>query len=260
VAGGGLVCLTPHMATGKIARLPRHIRNKLSQRLDDGEGGDSLLEWLNGLPEVKKLCAQQFQSIPVSKQNLSDFKQGPHLEWVRSREACELAERLAEQADDLGGVTDEANVSDALGRVLGIELARMAQTLLSEAKDPQERWQRLQEVLGQLAQLRREDHRWQRLQIYRERREEEHECHEQEQHEKKVAKAERQAVARAMRASLAVALGGGETGRAITEISATTGHDLPLLPPAASAFAEASADKPASPNVPASGPVKDSQG
>ena len=42
------------MATGKIARFPRHIRNKLSQRLDDGEGGDSLLEWLNGLPEVKK--------------------------------------------------------------------------------------------------------------------------------------------------------------------------------------------------------------
>ena len=73
------------MATGKIARIPRHIRNKLSQRLDDGEGGESLLEWLNGLPEVKELCDEEFDSVPVSKQNLSDFKQGPHQEWLRGR-------------------------------------------------------------------------------------------------------------------------------------------------------------------------------
>jgi hypothetical protein len=237
------------MATGKIARLPRRIRNKLSQRLDDGEGGEVLVEWLNGLPEVKKLCAEQFKSVAVSRQNLSEFKTGPHQEWVRGREACELAQNLTEQADDLGSATEEVNVSDALGRMLGVELARMARTLLAEAKDPQERWQRLKEVLGQVADLRREDHRWQHLQIYRERWEGEQERQVEEQQEKNAKKAEQKAVARAMQASLAAVLGGGKPGREIAGFVTAPEQDVPLLPPAA----------PAPEAPPQSGSVMDSQ-
>lgn len=41
---------------GKIARLPREIREELNRRLDDGEQGVRLVEWLNGLPEVKRIA------------------------------------------------------------------------------------------------------------------------------------------------------------------------------------------------------------
>ncbi len=37
---------------GKIAGLPRAVRDPLNQRLHDVEPGHRLLEWLNALPEV----------------------------------------------------------------------------------------------------------------------------------------------------------------------------------------------------------------
>ncbi len=38
---------------GKIARLPRAIRDELNRRMDDGQTGQELLPWLNGLPQAK---------------------------------------------------------------------------------------------------------------------------------------------------------------------------------------------------------------
>jgi len=39
---------------GKIARLPRWIREELNRRLQRGQQGDSLLAELNRQPEVRK--------------------------------------------------------------------------------------------------------------------------------------------------------------------------------------------------------------
>jgi hypothetical protein len=36
---------------GKIARLPRGIRDQLNRRLDEGEAGTGLVRWLNALAE-----------------------------------------------------------------------------------------------------------------------------------------------------------------------------------------------------------------
>ncbi len=38
---------------GKIARLPRNVRDELNHSIDNGETGVRLVEWLNGLPEVQ---------------------------------------------------------------------------------------------------------------------------------------------------------------------------------------------------------------
>ena len=62
--------------TGKIARLPKVIREELNVRLENGESGKELLAWLNGLPEVQKVIAEQFGGKVVRKQNLSDWRQG----------------------------------------------------------------------------------------------------------------------------------------------------------------------------------------
>jgi hypothetical protein len=40
---------------GKIARLPRPVREELNERLERSAESPGLLQWLNGLPEVKTL-------------------------------------------------------------------------------------------------------------------------------------------------------------------------------------------------------------
>ena len=125
---------------------------------------------------------------------------------------------------------------------------------LAETTDPQERWQRLQEVLGQLAKLRTEDHKWQRLQIDRERWEEEQERCWQEQSERDVEKAKQKATAPLwawlMQGPLAAVFGGWKTGRKIAKLITAIENGLPLPPTGAPA-----------PEAPTqSSPVKDSQG
>jgi hypothetical protein len=42
---------------GKIARLPRERREELNGRLQNGEVGRKLVEWLNGLPAAQAVPA-----------------------------------------------------------------------------------------------------------------------------------------------------------------------------------------------------------
>ena len=69
--------------TGKIARLPKPIREQLNARLENGEPGTSLVTWLNQLPEVQKIITDQFAGLPIRPQNLSEWRQGGYLDWIR---------------------------------------------------------------------------------------------------------------------------------------------------------------------------------
>ncbi len=149
---------------GKIARLPRVIREELNRRLDDGETADTILKWVNAEPKARVVMEkEQFSGAPINKQNLSEWRQGGHEDWLRHRQACEFVSQMREQAEDLNEEAGEESVSDRLAAVLAAELARTAQALMTETTDPAERWQRLQELLSQLGRLRREDHRAMRL-------------------------------------------------------------------------------------------------
>ncbi len=68
---------------GKIARLPKQVRHDLNGRLEDGEPGKQLVEWLNGLPEVQGVLQLRFGGRPISEQNLSERKQGSYQEWLK---------------------------------------------------------------------------------------------------------------------------------------------------------------------------------
>ena len=59
---------------GKIARLPQVIRDQLNHRLDDGEPGGGLLEWLNTLPAVQAVLAAEFGGSRINAQNLSNWR------------------------------------------------------------------------------------------------------------------------------------------------------------------------------------------
>ena len=56
---------------GKIARLPRKLREELNVRLQNGEAGTELVEWLNGLAAAEKVLKARFEGRPISEQNLS---------------------------------------------------------------------------------------------------------------------------------------------------------------------------------------------
>jgi hypothetical protein len=67
---------------GKIARLPHAIREQLNLKLLDGVPAKSILPWLNSLPEAKAILAADFENRPINKQNLSEWKQGGHRDWL----------------------------------------------------------------------------------------------------------------------------------------------------------------------------------
>lgn len=220
---------------GKIARLPQHIRAQLNRRLEDGEQGKELLAWLSALPEVKAVLAGQFGDRPITEQNLSEWRQGGYQDWLRHQESCEQVRRMAEEADDLEAVADEVAgevaVSDRLAPILAAELARTAKALLEEDTTPPEHWRRLQEVLRELSDLRRHDHRAARLrrdQAVWEREEERLDA-EAHQRRKEAIKDKVLAPFRAggMLSTLAGCYGGGAAGQAKAAYVLEVVNELP---------------------------------
>ena len=81
---------------GKIAGLPEEIREALNERLENGEEGKALLEWLNGLPEVKSHLAAEFEGAPILEQNLSAWRKGGYADWLERNALVEVGLRLQE--------------------------------------------------------------------------------------------------------------------------------------------------------------------
>ncbi len=103
--------------TGKIARLPRTLRDQLNQRLHNGEPGVDLIKWLNHLPEVQAILAEHFAGVPISPQNLSEWNNGGFLDWLATQELLETAREFAADATQLPGFTD-GHLLDCLSHTL----------------------------------------------------------------------------------------------------------------------------------------------
>src|SRR6266542_1509247 len=152
--------------TGKIARLPRSVRDELNRRLDEGEQGKKLVAWLNALPEVQAIVAAEFGGKIIREQNLSEWKQGGYRDWMVQQEALEIAERLGEDAaewgrDDCAPLTD--TVAHWLAARYAVATRRVAET------GGREGWRLLREMCGDVVELRKGDHSAERLRIERER-------------------------------------------------------------------------------------------
>jgi Protein of unknown function (DUF3486) len=109
---------------GKIARLPREIRHQLNERLERSEESPKILPWLNALPEVVEVIKEDFDGAPISKQNLSEWRQGGFQEWLARRELREDARDLAECAQDMAEQV-EGVLADAAATVLAARLGRL---------------------------------------------------------------------------------------------------------------------------------------
>ena len=124
------------------------------------------MAWLNALPEVQAVVAAEFDGKPIRQQNLPEWKQGGYREWLAQQEAFVVAERLA---GDALGWNAEGNppLTDMLARWLAARYA-MATRRVAEVDGPKG-WRLLREMVGDIVEVRRGDHRAQRLERERER-------------------------------------------------------------------------------------------
>jgi len=152
---------------GKIARLPRNIRDELNQRLDDGEQGTRLIEWLNGLPEVRQVLQTDFEGQPINDTNLSDWKSGGFLDWQAQQEARMLIERLKSNSDEFAKVPAGELVEPLTTAVTAHFAAALYRSTTDTAEQPVARVKRLGKSLRDIDRLRCRAQAGERIQIQR---------------------------------------------------------------------------------------------
>jgi hypothetical protein len=139
---------------GKIARLPRKLREELNVRLQNGEAGTELVEWLNGLAAAEKVLKARFEGRPISEQNLSEWKQGGYEDWGRHQENCAYAAMLMEMSSDLEVEAGKKRLEERLVAPLAMGLARLLREAEEMPAGP-DRHRMILDVARQLSQLRR---------------------------------------------------------------------------------------------------------
>jgi hypothetical protein len=110
------------MPLGKIARLPKLLREKLNRRLENNEPYAGIFSWLNGYVRVKKILAAQFDGVPISEQNLSEWRSHGYERWLKKQEPLACHRDLTEDARDFSrlgaGALARGAASIAAARIL----------------------------------------------------------------------------------------------------------------------------------------------
>ncbi len=154
--------------TGKIARLPKSIRDQINLRLQDGQTAKPILDWLNNLPEVQQVLHTLFDGRPFNPTNLSQWRRGGYRDWLTAQDALSLLATL-EDLDD----ADHQKLLDSLAKKLAqwtaLQYAANAQAMIQDEADPQRRWQHLRQLTADVTRLRRCEQQAERLAIERDR-------------------------------------------------------------------------------------------
>jgi hypothetical protein len=149
---------------GKIARLPKAVREELNQRLDDGAQCGPLLKWLNSLPEVQSLLADEFAGRPINKQSLSQWRHGGYAEWLRQQETRAIAQQMIAETSQL----QPASAPPLSDQMAGWVTARYLLAVRKQTEQPGTEATELKilhEFCHDLVALRRGDHGAARLKI-----------------------------------------------------------------------------------------------
>ena len=116
------------MRNGKIATLPSEIRNELSFRMHQGEPTKTLLAWLNALPEIKDRIHRHGKDESITKQNLSQWRQGGLREWCLHYDLCKNASRLSEYSDQMENSVDAPLLAGKMATLLAARYAALLNT------------------------------------------------------------------------------------------------------------------------------------
>lgn len=142
---------------GKIARLPRPLRTQLNRRLDNGELGADILQWLNGLEETQRALSFQHGGRPVTEQNLSAWRQSGFLDWKRYQDACEWVSQVAGGADQIADEAGLMPLSDSLASFAALTLGKRLQELSSAPLSDDDQRREFMALLRELTRMRRDD-------------------------------------------------------------------------------------------------------
>jgi hypothetical protein len=141
---------------GKIASLPQNLRDQLNRRLDNGEPPHLLARWLNSLPEVQSLLASDFDSQPVSRQNMHQWSRHGFRAWKMRQQALEFAANYTPTPDQPAATS--LSLTDPLIQWLHLNLAAAAQNLVAtDSTDPDADLRRLRLFAADIVALRRGD-------------------------------------------------------------------------------------------------------
>ena len=154
---------------GKIARLPRSIREQVNRKLDDGITGVEIVEWLNTLPEAQALMAAEFDGRPIREQNLSEWKAGGYRDWQTRQEALEMVRSLAEEAGDLKKAAAKEPLTESQALWVAARYAVAAKKMAAEGMDGEAHWKLLRAFCSDIVALRQGDHSAENLKIERKR-------------------------------------------------------------------------------------------
>lgn len=153
---------------GKIARLPRVIREQLNRRLEDGESGVNAVAWLNAEPKVRAVLQAEFGGRPINEQNVSEWKQGGYVEWQKHQDALALARELAANAKELTEASG-GSLADTVSLLLAGRYAALLRDLSAVTGAQGADLKMLRDVCSDLVALRKGDHSAERLRLERER-------------------------------------------------------------------------------------------
>lgn len=152
---------------GKIARLPVEIREELNRRLENGEKGRRLLEWLNGLREVKELMDKDFGGRAISAGSLSEWKTGGFADWKIQRETVLIAKEFLVNGRDFGTVSNEV-VQALEAATMAHYAAALHRSNSDPTENPRTRFERMRKSLLDVVRLRRCEHAREQVEIRRE--------------------------------------------------------------------------------------------
>ena len=116
-----------------------------------------MLPGLNDLPEVQAVLAEEFATWAVTEQNLCEWRQGGFRDWERQPERLAQARDWTESALGLTQAAGDAKRSAALNQVLLAQLGVALEAALTATDEPAAQFDRLVEMAGLLARLRREE-------------------------------------------------------------------------------------------------------
>jgi hypothetical protein len=113
----------PTARNGKIAKLPRPIRDQINRCFDSGQSAVSIADHLNKLPEVKAMLEAHFEGRPIKPQNLCEWKAGGYRDWQMRQELLLKQSELAADAQEMGQIAN--GMADSLYGMLMLEYAQL---------------------------------------------------------------------------------------------------------------------------------------
>jgi hypothetical protein len=107
----------------KIGSLPCDVLDELNQRMVRGVKGPELLSWLNSEPEVREYLQEDWQGASITKQNLSEWRNGGHRRWLIAEEMSEYAYKFSEEHGKWEGF-DASLLGNSLGMAISARYAK----------------------------------------------------------------------------------------------------------------------------------------